>query len=102
MAVNVIHGSYGGLLWDKRWREKRARILSRDNNCCVNCGSTKDLTVHHKQYHLTPNGRKFAPWAYDDKYLITLCKKCHRAGHNKYKVPAFVITNIKTIQNELV
>lgn len=89
----TIHGSYGELLWDERWREKRKRIINRDNGRCIFCGSSEDLVVHHRQYHVTEEGKKYVPWSYDDKYLITVCKKCHQAGHNKYKVPIIIIKN---------
>lgn len=82
------HGSYRELLFDKRWLEKRAHIIKRDNYCCRICGNKDDLVVHHKQYHIyvMTNTKKF-PWDYDDKYLITLCKNCHNRGHAKYIVP---------------
>lgn len=89
--ANIKHGSYGALLWDERWRDKRKRILARDNYECVICGNKEDLTVHHKQYHVSEDGLKYVPWDYDDKYLITLCKKCHQSGHAKYNVPIFTI-----------
>ena len=44
------HGSYGGLLFDPRWRSKRAIILDRDFHCCVVCHSAINLQVHHRQY----------------------------------------------------
>lgn len=91
--AKMFHGSYGALLWDKRWREKRQRILARDDYRCVICGSGEELTVHHKQYHITPEGKKYVPWNYDDKYLITLCKHCHQSGHSKYSVPTITIHN---------
>lgn len=82
------HGSYRELLFDKRWLEKRAEIIKRDNYCCRICGSMDDLTVHHKQYHINAKtNEKNYPWDYDDKYLVTLCKNCHQRGHAKYKVP---------------
>lgn len=90
---NIIHGTYGALLLDFRWKAKRAHILKRDGCKCVVCGGTKGLNVHHKQYHVDSQGRKFVPWNYDDKYLVTLCEKCHRKGHYRYKVPVFVIKN---------
>lgn len=88
---SVVHGSYGALLWDERWRAKRKRILARDGNRCVVCGSTIELTIHHKQYHVNENGQKHVPWDYHDKYLVTLCKKCHQSGHSKFKVPIFTL-----------
>lgn len=86
-----IHGTYGQFLLMQQWKEKRSKILERDGYKCVLCGSTENLKVHHKQYHMTPTGKKYMPWCYDDKYLITLCAKCHASGHAKYKVPTFII-----------
>lgn len=88
---NVIHGTYGNLLFDERWRQKRLEILERDRHQCVICGSSFDLQVHHKQYHIDSQGRKYVPWDYDSKYLITVCQNCHRRGHTKYEVPIFEI-----------
>lgn len=44
------------------------------------------LHVHHKCYI---KGHKL--WEYDDKYLITLCKKCHQTIHSmpEIKIPIF-------------
>lgn len=87
-----MHGSYKELLFDKRWLEKRAVILKRDNFRCVNCKSDKHLVVHHKQYHIYKRTKiKFKPWDYNDKYLITLCESCHNKGHQLYKIPTFEI-----------
>lgn len=86
------HGSYGGLLFDSRWKSKRAEIMSRDNHCCVICKEKEELLVHHRQYHFvkTANGFK-VPWDYPEHLLITLCKNCHQRGHSKFKVPILFI-----------
>lgn len=86
------HGSYGSLLFDPRWKSKRAEIMIRDNNCCVVCSSADELQVHHRQYHFIKavNGFKM-PWAYSSHLLITLCKSCHQRGHSKFKVPTLII-----------
>ena len=82
------HGSYGALLFDKRWKKYRKEILERDNDQCVICNSSKELQAHHKQYHFSDLKRTFQnPWEYDKKYVITLCKRCHQYGHNHYNVP---------------
>lgn len=82
------HGSYGALLFDRRWKEKRANILFRDKNQCVICGLADDLEVHHRQYHFVSAQKKFkVPWEYPDNMLITLCNSCHQRGHSKFKVP---------------
>lgn len=82
------HGSYGATLFDPRWREKRQRILQRDNNRCVICNAIENLHVHHRQYHFSKSLNRFKnPWEYSDSLLITLCESCHGRGHNKYTVP---------------
>jgi hypothetical protein len=86
------HGTYGGLLFDPRWKQKRTEILARDGGRCVICTETGDLQVHHRQYHFIKELQCFkVPWDYEDKLLITLCKSCHNRGHSKYKVPTLTI-----------
>ena len=86
------HGSYGALLFDRRWKEKRSLILIRDNNKCVICGFGEDLQIHHRQYHYETTLNKFRPpWEYSDRILITLCNSCHQRGHSKFKVPIIYI-----------
>lgn len=86
--VPDFHGSYGALLFDKRWKDKRAKILTRDLNKCIICSLKDDLQVHHRQYHYVKSLKKFkAPWQYSDDILITLCSSCHQKGHSKFKVP---------------
>lgn len=83
---------YNSLLKSPQWIEKRKIILARDNNKCRCCSSTTGLHVHHRQYHLSKQtGNFIVPWKYENKYLITLCEKCHSAGHAKFKVPSFTI-----------
>jgi 5-methylcytosine-specific restriction endonuclease McrA len=87
-----FHGSYGGLLFDPRWKAKRAEILQRDNDCCIICRDSVDLQVHHRQYHYVEQANAFRmPWDYPDQLLITLCKSCHNRGHAKFKVPTLII-----------
>lgn len=85
---NKAHGTYGALLFDERWRMRRAQIIDRDNHSCVICHSEESLQVHHRQYHFIKATQQFkAPWDYEDYLLVTLCEKCHSRGHSKYKVP---------------
>lgn len=82
------HGTYGALLFDKRWIEKRAEIILRDHNRCVICSSDENLEVHHRQYHFVKALKRFkAPWDYENRLMITLCSKCHTRGHRKFRVP---------------
>jgi 5-methylcytosine-specific restriction endonuclease McrA len=86
--IKGAHGTYGALLFDKRWREKRLTILERDGNVCRVCSSIEELQVHHRQYHFLKTLRKFKkPWEYSDSLLISLCKTCHQKGHQLYTVP---------------
>ncbi|KLT65282.1 hypothetical protein AB669_13705 [Pedobacter sp. BMA] len=89
------HGSYGALLFDRRWKDKRAIILSRDNNRCIICKQDISLEVHHRQYHYITSQKKFkVPWDYSDNLLITLCNSCHQRGHSKFKVPIIYIQDV--------
>lgn len=83
---------YGKLLRNRNWLIKRKAVLERDNNRCRNCGSRHELQVHHRQYHFTAKKQKhMLPWEYHARYLITLCRECHQAGHKKFKVPTFIV-----------
>jgi len=87
------HGTYGGLLFDPRWKAKRAEIVNRDGGCCIICKSNEELQVHHRQYQYIKQANSFKmPWDYPDHLLITLCKNCHTRGHSKFKIPVLIIT----------
>ncbi len=91
-SEQLRHGSYGLLLFDKRWRSRRQEILEKDGSQCVVCYSGEELQVHHRQYHYYKTIKKFkAPWDYPDRLMITLCNKCHQKGHNLFKVPIIYI-----------
>lgn len=51
------------------WRTQRQRILNRDGNACVYCGTSDRLEVHHLVDTDTPL----------DAQLVTLCYRHHRA-----------------------
>lgn len=84
--------SYHDLLQDPRWRRKKNEILHRDRHRCRNCGSGRELQVHHRQYRVIRSSRKYLmPWDYHSRYLITLCNRCHESGHKKYRVPVIFL-----------
>lgn len=64
------------------WFSIRRKILARDGNKCVDCGSPDALHVHH----IIPF-RMFADKiaANADDNLITLCAPCHRREDAKHK-----------------
>lgn len=81
---------YNEQLLSSHWQQKRDQVVNRDDGKCQSCGSSNNLQVHHKQYHVNKHdGGWKAPWAYDDKYLITLCEACHQKGHSLYQIPIF-------------
>lgn len=64
--------------WSRRWREKRNRIVDRDNGLCMLCRQSNkymydDLEVHH----IVPIEEDYNK-RLDDDNLITLC-----VGHHK-------------------
>ena len=81
---------YADLLRHELWLVRREHILSRDGRRCVLCSSTENLLVHHRQYHVDRvTGEQLKPWEYGDRFLVTLCSRCHELGHRKFKVPTF-------------
>ena len=54
----------------EEWQRVKKQRLEYDGYKCKNCGSTKNLQVHHKEY--TFEGKEDAKLN-----LITLCNDCH-------------------------
>ncbi len=78
---------YSDLLKDPRWQKKRLEILNRDEFECKYCNDDENtLHVHHIKY------AKGNPWDIDNKYLITLCERCH-ADFEESKAEFKEITN---------
>ena len=55
------------------WRRRRSRFLERKGSKCEVCGSTDNITVHHKTYARLGNER--------DRDLQVLCSGCHNNLH---------------------
>lgn len=82
--------TYSDLLHTTEWRNKREKILKRDNYRCVYCGRRHaKLHVHHKYYSAYPNGVLVDPWNYPDDALITLCAYCHQRVHARKKIKVY-------------
>lgn len=60
-----------------RFNGLREKILNRDNNSCLACGSNKKLAVHHIDgtNYIKGNANN------DEKNLMTLCSSCHSRLH---------------------
>jgi 5-methylcytosine-specific restriction endonuclease McrA len=54
----------------------KLQVLNRDGWRCQNCGSSRNLEVHHKQFR-SHSG------ADSEENLITLCNRCHLAMHKR-------------------
>lgn len=88
------HPSYnGGTIkqMGENWREKREKVIKRDNNTCQNCGIerekhkdkyNKGLHVHHKvprsQILSDEPTKSEIELANNMANLVTLCASCHR------------------------
>ena len=72
---------YHEKLKDPRWQKKRLEIMERDNFTCQRCLDIESsLQVHHRHYEWDED-----PWDYDDRYLVTLCEKCHECETDWYE-----------------
>ncbi len=58
------------------WKRKRNVVLLRDNWRCVYCGESA-TQVHHTRYAKRNIGKEPIKW------LVSICKSCHDAQHNK-------------------
>ena len=75
--------------------EVRPAVLDRDHHRCRFCGCTNNLQVHHIRYQNDQGEPDYS----DLKYLVTLCRKCHKivsdavneAKQATIVVPAFMI-----------
>src|SRR3954467_1602482 len=46
----LAEDSYALYRRTKHWLSTRREAKKRANNCCENCGSTRQLDVHHRSY----------------------------------------------------
>ena len=56
------------------WRAVRQHVINRDG-CCVICGSTKSLHVHHLNY------QHHGDEVHHLEDLVCVCNKCHKQIH---------------------
>lgn len=73
---------YAEQLKTSKWINKKSKILKRDKYTCTNC-KVNDLELHvHHLYYISGN----MAWDYPENALITLCIKCHKEWHKKFKI----------------
>jgi predicted transcriptional regulator len=65
---------YLDYLLSDEWKDKANKVKERDGNQCVQCGSDKQLEVHHLTYDNI----------YEEPLedLVTLCHTCHEKEHH--------------------
>ena len=68
---------YKEQLLDKRWRLFREFAIEARGGVCENCGSKKNLVIHHLIYKDGYNA-----WDYSVKDVVCLCNNCHKKIHN--------------------
>ena len=66
-------GEYRQYIRSDEWEKKREERLKKDGYKCQECGTAKNLEVHHITYERLGNE--------DINDLITLCKECHENIH---------------------
>lgn len=59
-----------------QWKEKREEVFDKYGKQCVECGSRKNIEVHHLVYR---NGKHL--WEYSTDELVPLCRECHCKVH---------------------
>lgn len=69
-------------LQSTEWQLLRNIILDRAGHKCEQCGSTKNLNIHHIHYKTL-----FREASSD---VVCVCGECHTAIHNKYGYPKTV------------
>lgn len=69
-ARKARHRAY---LRSPEWRARRKAAIERAGGRCMDCGSTRNLHVHHLTYKR--HGTEFA------RDLRVLCSRCHRRRH---------------------
>jgi DNA repair exonuclease SbcCD ATPase subunit len=72
---------YSEFLKHPLWQKKREEIFNLFGKQCQNCGTQKNLQIHHKTY----SSQKM-PWEYPTENFQVLCEKCHSITHGfKYE-----------------
>jgi 5-methylcytosine-specific restriction endonuclease McrA len=69
-ARKARHRAY---LRSPEWKARRRDALARAGGRCMDCGTTRNLHVHHLTYKR--HGNEFA------RDLRVLCSRCHRRRH---------------------
>lgn len=69
----------------KQWQGVREYIVRRDKYMCKQCGSPKDLEVHHIEW-LNEGNILNPEITLNENNLITLCRDCHFRVHEAKRI----------------
>lgn len=70
---------YHQYLRTEEWKRKRQAVLVRDHYLCQGCLLRRAVDVHHTTYSHIYRELMFQ--------LVSLCRECHDAVHNKLPPP---------------
>ena len=74
-AIQARTEKYHTYLKTPKWREKRSRVIDRENGICQGCRMNRIQEVHHLTYDNCGDELLFQ--------LVGLCSDCHSKAHNK-------------------
>lgn len=67
--TRYTHKEYKAYYESLKWKNKRQKVLERDNYTCLACGEREAEAVHHKNYNYFKQEPLFN--------LVSVCNKCH-------------------------
>lgn len=62
------------------WRAIRRRIIDRDDEECIHCGTSAEAGAELHVHHIVPRA---VGESHNDENLVTLCSQCHYAVHGE-------------------
>ena len=70
-----VWGNYAKFLSSKSWQRQREIVFSERGDVCVSCHTAAATQIHHTKYKEL--------WGSNEelKYLVPLCKNCHKKIH---------------------
>lgn len=83
---------YEEYLQTPEWKQKREKVLARDEHRCRVCDSDEKLQVHHRTY-----ARRGGE---DLNDLTTLCGPCHEHFHERISQEALMIKTVSFVPEE--
>ena len=78
-TVKTRKQKYKNYIRSEHWKRRKRKYYKKNpGRRCWICGSTRDVELHHKTYKRLKKEQ--------DSDLVPLCRKCHKAVHDRYKI----------------